>query len=310
MSLPDGVPQNLTTDPAEYENVSVAGNNIVSVRKDRSWRIWVVPLDHPDKPTAITRGAGLIYGLSWTSRGKIVFSSMTPDRLNISSIGPDGSNQVKLTVNAGDNYLPASSPDGQYIVFTSNRNGPFNIWRMNAEDGSEPTQLTFNDGNFYPSVSPDNQWVAYDNLVNTSTSIWKVPLAGGEPIKVGERYRMPVFSPDSQLIAARYDVESGSRDVAIFPAQGGQPLRRFKVPVQEWQRIQWLPNRRELSYVKNENGYSNIWTYDLYTGETKQLTNFNTDQIYAYAWSPDYKQIACVRGYKINDVTMISNSER
>ncbi len=81
---------------------------------------------------------------------------------------------------------------------------------MNADDGSDPTQLTFSDGNFYPSISPDNQWVAYDNLVESGTSIWKVPLNGGEPVKVGEKYRMPVFSPDNQFIACRYDLESGT----------------------------------------------------------------------------------------------------
>ena len=245
------------------------------------------------------------YGLSWTSKGKIVFSSMSPDHLNISRIDPDGSNRVPLT-SVGENYTPAASADGRYIIFASNRNGPFNIWRINAEDGSDPAQLTFSDGNYYPSCSPDNQWVAYDNVANSGTSVWKVPLQGGDPIEVSEKYRMPVFSPDSQLIACRYNLESGTRDAAIFSAQGGQLLRNFEIPIQEWQRIQWLPNGHELSYVKNVDGYSNIWSYDLDTRTAKQLTNFNSDQIYAYAWSPDYKQVVCQRGTNISNVTMIS----
>jgi WD40 repeat protein len=132
------------------------------------------------------------------------------------------------------------------------------------------------------------------------------PLDGGEAIKLSEKYRMPVFSPDSQFIACRYNVVSGTRDGAIFSVQGGAPWRHFPVPVQDWQRLQWLPNGHELSYVKNENGYSNIWSYDLNTGAKKQLTNFNSDLIYAYAWSPDYKQVACQRGTAISDVIMIS----
>ena len=76
---------------------------------------------------------------------------MTQDGLNIYRINPDGSNQVQLTVAAGDNYMPASSPDGRFIVFVSDRKGSSNIWRMNADDGSEPTQLTHGDGDFYPS---------------------------------------------------------------------------------------------------------------------------------------------------------------
>jgi eukaryotic-like serine/threonine-protein kinase len=300
---PDGVAQRVTNDVDNYAGVSISGKNIVTVRTQQKWTIWIAPLNEPESATAISPGVGMNYGLSWTTNGKIVFSSLAQERLNISSMDPDGSNRVQLT-SSGDNYTPAASADGRYIVFSSNRNGPFNIWRINA-DGSEPTQLTFTDGNFYPSCSPDNQWVVYDHVADSRASLWKVPLQGGAPIKIGENYRMPVFSPNNQFIAGRYNLDSNTRDVAIFPAEGGQPLRSIEVPIQEWQRIQWLPTN-ELSYVRNENGYSNIWTYDLATGMRKQITRFNSDRIYAYAWSPDYKQIACQRGTNISDVTMIS----
>ena len=304
--FPDGEVQRITYDLDEYSGVSLAGRNIVTIQTNLSWRIWVTkPEEESPKAVAIESGVGLNYGLSWTSTGKIVFSSMAQDRLSISRIDPDGSNKVQLT-SVGDSYTPASSGDGRYIVFTSNRNGPFNIWRINAEDGSDPKQLTFDDANFYPSCSPDNRWVAYDNQVNSKLIVRIVPLEGGEPIKISEKYRMPVFSPDSQFIACRYNLVSGTRDVAIFSIQGGPPLRHFTIPVQEWQRVQWLPSGHELSYVKNTYGYSNIWSYDLNTGLEKQLTNFNSDQIYAYAWSPDYKQVACQRGTGISDVIMIS----
>ena len=301
--FPDGVAQRITNDVDNYGGVSISGNNIVTVRTKQTWRIWVATVNEPQNAIAITQGVGMNYGLSWTSKGTLVFSSLAQERLNILSINPDGSNRVQLT-SSGDNYTPATSADGPYIVFSSNRNGPFNIWRMNA-DGGEPTQLTFTDGNFYPSCSSDNQWVAYDHVADSGVSVWKVPLQGGDSIKIGERYRMPVFSLDNQFIACRYNLESGTSDVAIFPAEGGPPLRHFEIPIQEWQRLQWLPND-ELSYVGNVDGYSNIWTYELRTGKRKQVTHFNSDRIYAYAWSPDYKQVACQRGTNISDVTMIS----
>src|SRR6185437_12821484 len=106
------------------------------------------------------------------------------------------------------------------------------------------------------SVSPDDQWVAYDNQVESKLSIWKVPLQGGVPVKVGEKYRMPVFSPDSQFIAARYHLESDTREVAIFSAQGGEPLRHVPVPILDWQRVQWIDGHT-LSYLKNVDGYTN-----------------------------------------------------
>jgi eukaryotic-like serine/threonine-protein kinase len=300
--FPHGVAERITNDVDNYAGVSVSGNDIITVRTQQPWEIWVTPLNEPQTAVSVANGVGMNYGLSWTRKGKIVFSSLALGRLNISSMDPDGSNRVQLT-SSGDNYNPASSPDGRYVVFSSNRNGPFNIWRMN-DDGRELTQLTFTDGNFYPSCSSD-EWVVYDHVAGSRASIWKVPLQGGTPIKIAENYRMPVFSPDNQFIAGRYNLDSYTRDVAIFPAEGGQPLRSIEVPIQEWQRIQWLPTN-ELSYVRNENGYANIWTYDLATGMRKQITRFNSDRIYAYAWSPDYKQIACQRGTNISDVTMIS----
>ena len=302
---PDGTTEKLTYDLNDYRGVSLVGRDIVTVQTNLSWRMWVLSVDEPQNATAIASGVGWNYGLSWTSRNKIVFSSMAGERLNISSIDPDGSNQFALT-KVGDNYTPAASFDGRFIVFASNRNGAFNIWRINA-DGGDPKQLTFSDGNFYPSCSTDNEWIVYDNVANSSVSVWKMPLNGGEPKKVGEKYRMAAFSPDNQFIACRSSSESGAPDVAIFSAQGGRPLRHVAIPIQEWQRVQWVRGDHELSYIKNVNGTANIWSYDLDTGASKQLTNFNSDRIYAYAWSPDYKQIACQRGTNISNVTLIQH---
>jgi serine/threonine protein kinase len=302
--FPDGAAKNITYDLNDYRGVSIFGDQIVTVKTTQSSRMWVVSLDEPQAPTLIASGVGVNYGLTWTRKNKIVFSSMAGDRLNITRIDPDGSNQIPLT-HEGDNYTPAASADGRFIVFSSNRNGAFNIWRINADDGSDATQLTFTDGNFYPSCSPDNQWIAYDSIANSEANVWKVPMNGGDSIKVCEKYRMPVFSPDSQFIACRSNIESDSRDVAIFSAQGGPPLRHVAIPIQDWQRIQWLSDH-ELSFIKYKDGYSNIWSYDLDTGASKPLTNFNSDRIYAYAWSPDFKQIACQRGTNVSDVTMFS----
>jgi Tol biopolymer transport system component len=87
-------------------------------------------------------------------------------------------------------------------------------------------------------------------------------------------------------------------------------LEHFEVPNQEWQSVQFFQNSSELSYVKNEHGYSNIWIYDRKKRTSRKITDFKSDQIYAYSWSPDYKRIALLRGTKTNNVVIISNSER
>jgi Tol biopolymer transport system component len=306
ISYPQGESVRMTNDMAEYRTVSVSGDKIVAVRGERVWKIWVVTNGDVQRATAIASGVGFSYGLDWTGKGKIVFSSMAQDKLDISLINPDGSNKTQLTANAGDNYTPAASPDGRLIVFSSNRSGSFNIWRMNADDGSDPRQLTFSDGNSYPSS--DNQWVFYDNQSGARVTVWKVPIEGGEPVQVTDEYaRMPAVSPDTRFMACRYYVQAGLVGIAILPLQGESPIRRVpEIPIIDWQQVQWTADGRALTYIDIANGISNIWSYDLGTLTSSQVTYFQSEQIFAYAWSPNYRQLACQRGTQVSDVTIIS----
>jgi TolB protein len=231
---------------------------------------------------------------------------MAGNNQNVFRIDADGSNQTQLTVNGGDNYTPAASPDGCYVVFSSNLKGGFNIWQMNAEDGSELRQLTFSDGNFYPSYSADGRWVVYDNQTSAKTTVWKVSIEGGAPVQLTDKpSRMPVVSPDNQFIACRY-YELGW-GIAILPFAGGAPVKLLQIPIMDWQRIQWTADGRALTYINVADGVSNIWSYDLASGTRKQLTDFKSDQIFAYGWSADHKLLAVERGSRSSDVTLITN---
>jgi Tol biopolymer transport system component len=64
----------------------------------------------------------------------------------------DGSGQIRLTNQAGHDYQPAWSPDGQWIVFTSERTGNLEIYIMNA-NGSGVIQLTN-----HPAQDSDPAW--------------------------------------------------------------------------------------------------------------------------------------------------------
>lgn len=305
ISYPDGVAQKITGDLAEYYGVSLSGSDIVTVRSDISWELLVAHAENNfADPSTIVPGASLNYGATWAGDSSIVYSSMAQDNLNISRVDLKGDSRAQLTINSGDNYTPAASADDGFVVFSSFRNGKANIWRMNAKDGGDLKQLTFTDGNFYPSISPDNQWVAYDSLKAGKAAIWKVPMEGGEPIKVADGYRMPAFSPNGQFIAGRYDELLGTGEVAIFSADGGEPLRRIPIPKFDWQRVYWL-SENSVSYIDKADGISNIWSYDLDTGAKKKLTNFNRKQILAYGWSPNHKMLACQLGNMTKNVVTI-----
>jgi Tol biopolymer transport system component len=118
---------------------------------------------------------------------------------------------------------------------------------------------------------------------------------------------MPVVSPDNLSMACRYFLADGRRGIAILPLQGGDPTKLLPIPIMDWQKVQWAADGRGLTYIETVNGVSNLWIYDLDTGLTKQTTNFPAEEIFSYAWSPDYKQLACERGTAVSDVTIGDN---
>jgi hypothetical protein len=142
--------------------------------------------------------------------------------------------------------------------------------------------------------------------------VWKVPIDGGNPVRLTSEYaRMPVVSPDNQSMACRYAVENGApKKIAIIPVEGGLPDKLLPIPVRNFQKVQWISNGRALTYIDIAEGVSNIKSYNLDDGSTKQLTRFQDDeQIFAYAWSSGNRQLACQRGTEVNNVIKIGNQK-
>lgn len=84
---------------------------------------------------------------------EIVFSSWVDNRFDLYKIGSDGNNLVRLTKDFGSNEEAWFSPDGQFIVFTSQKvisakKAVQNIYIMNRE-GEIIKQLTDNFGKVY-----------------------------------------------------------------------------------------------------------------------------------------------------------------
>lgn len=80
---------------------------------------------------------------------------------DIFSADPDGSNIVRLTDAPGYDAEAVYSPNGEKIVFTSDRTGDLEVFMMNP-DGSGVEQLTdapgYDGGAFF---SYDNEWICY-----------------------------------------------------------------------------------------------------------------------------------------------------
>ena len=286
---------------------------MAAVQYDRRSNIWVVPGSETARAVQVTSGVGQQYGLSWTTDGHLVYASMSSGNPDIWMMNADGSGQKQLTFDTYVDRDPSVSPDGRHIIFSSDRRGSFNIWRMDI-DGSNLAQLTHGDDERFPQCSPDGRWVVYQGLVSGVPMLWRIPVEGGDHFQLTQKYsNWPVVSPDGRLIACSYrDGETSPWKVAVIPFEGGEPVKLFDIPMLSipmlfWQRVRWSSDGRALTYIENRGGISNIWSQPLDGGKPTQLTDFKTDQILNFDWSPDGKQLACVRGLMTSDVVVLSD---
>src|SRR5215218_9859215 len=107
--------------------------------------------------TRLTEDDANDFDPSWSPDGdKIAFVSFRDGSNNMEIYvmnADDGSDVTRLTDNDANNLSPSWSPNGERIAFSSNgditeENDPnYDIYVMNADDGSGQTRLTNNNAN-------------------------------------------------------------------------------------------------------------------------------------------------------------------
>lgn len=138
-----------------------------------------LPLE-PDRTISFTTNQGSWISVDVSPDGKHIAFDLMGD---IYTMPAEGGQATRLTEGMAFDSHPRYSPDGKYLLFTSDRDGADNIWYMNLED-EEMHQVT--DGNNRtPSAdwSPDGQYivVAKGGLTN---KLWLYHKDGGTGVQL------------------------------------------------------------------------------------------------------------------------------
>jgi serine/threonine protein kinase/dipeptidyl aminopeptidase/acylaminoacyl peptidase len=163
---------------------------------ERTCNFWEMRLDprtsQPrDKPKHLTNWTGFCAGdPSVTSDGRrLAFrewvsgtSVYTADLLsNGSRISPP----KRLTLNDGLDFPAAWTADSKAVVFNSNRNGHFGIFKQLLGQDTSEAIVALPQNVFGASVSPDGRWVIYlgaeDSGPSAPDRVMRVPITGGPP---------------------------------------------------------------------------------------------------------------------------------
>ena len=161
----------------------------------------------------------------------------------------DGSNRVFLTQVLATDTNPSWSPDGQQIVFVSDRDGNPELYVMNA-DGSGQIRLTNSAAqDYYPVWSPDGNHIVFESNATGDRDIYILDLASSDPPvnltnTPGEHERMPDWSPDGMHIVFDSVADGGDSngDIFMMDADGSNRKNLTKTTDRYEKNAIWSPD--------------------------------------------------------------------
>ena len=174
----------------------------------------------------------------------------------------------RFTFDMSTDVAPVWSHDGRSILFSSNRNGVFDLYQKSATGaGSEELVLATPQDKSASDWSADGRFALYRSPGGAATGfdIWALPMSGANASPegrshqeiTGERKPIPVvqtkseerdgqFSPDGNWIAYQSN-ESGRMEIVVqsFPGPGGKLL----VSTNGGAQVRWKSDGKELFYI-------------------------------------------------------------
>ena len=218
-----------------------------------------------------------------------------------------------------NNVFPMWGADGM-IYFATERDGPYNLFKMPAKGGTPQQVTTHKEGGvFFPSISPDGRKIVYQN----DFDLYTIDVPNGKPKKLSIAMAfdpkdndisiLPVqsraegfsISPSGEYMAVDYHGE-----IMIVPTEAGIG-ERIQVTNSAWrdQAERYSPDGRKLAFISDESGDQEIWTYDIATGAKKKLSKHASEKS-GITWSANSQKIAYTADNRIFEVDVAGGEPR
>jgi serine/threonine protein kinase len=324
----DGQIQPVTRDTNNYETLTVSadGKTAATVQERATTTLSLLPGagtqgNTPVQTLALDQN---VQSVAWTADGKLLVSDgqsvrpMTLGGEQLSTILNDPNSWITNMAGCGDRYIVLS------WAFHGGSN-QIHIWRTNA-DGSNPIQLTHGSFNRDAECSADGKWVYFNNGIGPHFSA-RVSIEGGasEPLPANDVQGMygmgagEAISPDGKLLIFNADIndpkneaisklvlvtlDSGSKSAPVLL----QPDPRIAVPGGNGftNGMTFTPDGKFAAYIVRDQGVDNIFVQPLDGTPGHQITNFSTERIAQFRWSPDGKTLAVARVQRTSDVVLL-----
>jgi serine/threonine protein kinase/Tol biopolymer transport system component len=278
-----------------------------------STSLWEVGVDtrtgQPlSKPKRLTKWVGVTMEiLNVTEDGKqLAFSKATTGAgVYVGELEANGrrlKNTRRLTLSEAWDNVGGWMPDSKAVLFWSNRNGTWDIFKQALDQAEAEPVVTGPDFKFQPVVSPDGSWILYLSSATaevgatTPVRIMRVPTSGGAPQLVVEgRGVNELACVRSPAASCLFSEEAPDRKQLIFsrfdPIKGrGRELTRFnlKQPVEDYG---WdvSPDGSRLAFTQFDEHEGRIQILPLAGGEAREVNVKGHYGLYCLSWAKDGK---------------------
>ncbi|MES2524494.1 MAG: hypothetical protein V4617_17475 [Gemmatimonadota bacterium] len=252
--------------------------------------------------------------------GEIVFQRSDGEgNVEIFTVAADGSSLRRLTTSPGFDGEPRWSPDGQRIVFTSDRDATprqrasrdaagLELYVMNA-DGTEVRRLTTNDHyDASPAWSPDGRRIALVATPGVRADSAPAGWAAQRQIHVmnvdgtglqrltaspgGNDY--PAWSPEGRFIAFSSGRDgAGGAQIYLMNADGSDQMRLTYSAAEETYPV-WSVDGRQIAFSKGRDSLSDVHVMEADGSYARQITRSAGFDGFP-AWSSDGKMLVYAR---------------
>ena len=158
---------------------------------------------------------------------RIVYSSLRPGNWDIYHFPAPGAAPTRLTDHPGLDYGAVFSPDGRWVVFTSERRGNPDLFVIDLQDRGEPRLLIDSPAmEDQAAISPDGGTLAFVGTRDGNADVFVMPFRPGETRAMDEAVNLtrhpggdfrPAFSPDGLRLAFSSDRDTAPFGHPFFP---------------------------------------------------------------------------------------------
>lgn len=180
----------------------------------------------------------------------------------ICTINADGSDLRQLTFNDVTDWYPSFSYDGQEIVYSTQRNGQFDIHIMDL-DGLNDRQITSGlDENYAPALSPDGGQIVFTSTFGPGPeqNVWLVNSDGSNPrqLTFSDFDDIdPIWSPDGTQIAFASNRNGTTELFVMYP--DGSNVRQITSGMNIGGRNDWSHDGQYMTFYAGPKADKDIW---------------------------------------------------